>query len=133
MIAQTAMREVMNAVIFPLSICLLYLMARAWWDVIRSEPEKQTKRVLIAGLFFIFLGETFRSGWAWMSLAAANRELEIFPYFRDAYVVLVLGTLAILAGSLLVIWALASPGKRYHVWTVAIVSVVACATITLVL
>jgi len=133
LISQSIAREVANSIIFPLCLCLCYVMARTWRDTIRNEPEKRTKRDLVVGLFFLFLGEGLRSGWAWIALASNNRSLPVFEYISELYQVVVIAAAFILLGALCSIKALAAPGKRYHGWTFAVVLVFVCVTVTLLI
>lgn len=74
-------REWMNALAFPIFLCLSY---RFLWVRIET-PKGLPRRDAATALFVLCAGEALRGGWAWFALASQNKKWAIGPVVQNAW------------------------------------------------
>lgn len=82
MITHWVIREWMNAVTLALFICLFF----RFWKVRRDSLPTEPRRPAATALMVLSFGEVLRSAWAWLALAAQNKQWEIFPLVQGWWI-----------------------------------------------
>jgi hypothetical protein len=128
-ISQLIVREWANCVITALTLCLCW---RFFWVMVETDRSLPKHRAAIA-LCVIFLGETLRSSWAWLALAAQNKHWAIFPVVQNSYELVIAATSIMLVGTLCCLRVFASPAGAHGGWVSAVVMVAAFLMLTIML
>ncbi len=105
-------REQMNAVLLALALCLTFRFGHVWYKTSRAFPKRDAAKALTVLCF----GESIRAGWAWLALAAQNKNWQIFPYVQDSYWIGILAVSVITIGTLCCIRVFSEEGNWFEWW-----------------